>query len=71
MSAHKLGATGEYPEGHLNENDEGELTMAIGAENGVVMLHFGKEVAWLGLPPDNARELAALLIKQADQIEGK
>lgn len=67
----KLGATGEYPEGQLNQDDEGELRMAVGVENDTVILNFGKPVAWLGLPPDSARQLANLMIQHANSIDGK
>lgn len=63
----KLGASGRFPQGKLNADDEGELAMAIAYDpkEGVVKLHFGKPVAWLGLPPKEAVQLANLLLLHA------
>jgi 8-oxo-dGTP diphosphatase len=65
-----LGATGMFPKGKIDPNDEGELQLAIAADldNGVVRVDFGKPVAWLGLPPDEARTLGQMLIDKANQL---
>jgi len=55
----------QYPEGKLNEEDEGEIGVAIGIENGNVIVMFPKPVAWLGLPPEQAMEMGRTLIKRA------
>jgi hypothetical protein len=62
-----LGATGAFPQGKLNDNDEGELRMAVGYEpvGDIVRVEFGKPVAWLGLPRVNAVELANMLLRHA------
>lgn len=62
-----IGATGKFPQGKLDDTDEGELKMAIAYDklNGVVRLEFGKPVAWLGLPPPEAKELAEKLLWHA------
>jgi len=67
----KLGATGRYPRGAADAHDEGELRMALAADraNGIVRLEFGKPIAWLGLPSTEARQLAALLIEKADEVD--
>lgn len=66
------GATGKFPDGKLNEDDEGELRLAVfgDQENGVVTVLFGKPIVWLGLPPGEAREFARLIVEHADKIEG-
>jgi hypothetical protein len=76
--AAKLGATGEFPYGKLSaptgaSEDEGELAMALAADpqHGIIRLVFGKPVAWLALPPMQARHLATLLMEKADQVERK
>lgn len=66
-----LGPTGEFPEGKLNEGDEGELRFAVYRRSGNVILDFGKPLAWVGLPPNTARQLAALLCKGADVLEAE
>jgi hypothetical protein len=62
-----VGATGKFPQGHLNDSDQGELRMAVGFDklDGIVRVEFGKPVAWLGLPPPEARQLAQLLLRHA------
>ena len=61
----KLGATGAFPEGKLNATDEGELRMAVSSANGLVRIDFGKPIAWVAFPANQAKELAALLVRHA------
>jgi hypothetical protein len=71
--AHDLGATGDFPEGKLNADDEGGLKMAVGydPETKLTRVEFGKPVSWLALPEANALELAKLLIKHSgSSVEG-
>jgi len=62
-----VGATGKFPQGKLNDDDEGELRMAIAYDkvDGIVRLEFGKPVKWLGLPPPEAIQLAEKLLWHA------
>lgn len=66
----KLGATGDFPEGKLDETDEGELQIALSSDPAqrVVRLDFGKKIAWLALPPQTARLLAADLAQKAEEL---
>lgn len=64
----ELGPTNHYPEGALNETDEGELKLAIGIEDGKVVLNFGKPVAWIGLGWQQALALADRLGQMAAQV---
>jgi hypothetical protein len=68
-----LGATGHYPEGALDETDQGELKLAIAADPkaGKVLVNFGKPVAWFGMTPQQARELAESLRQRSYEAEGK
>jgi len=69
MSASKYPINGQqYPEGKLNEHDEGQLQVAVGVENGRVVIGFGKRVEWVGFSPDQAAHIAALLLKHAKTI---
>jgi hypothetical protein len=63
----EFGATGEFPQGKLDDTDEGALRMGVAYDrlNGVVRVQFGKPVAWLGLPPPEARRLAQMLLLHA------
>jgi hypothetical protein len=56
---------GEYPNGKLNKQDEGGVAVAIGSENGAVVMKFPKPVAWVGYTPAQAMEIASSLIKHA------
>jgi len=71
--ATKIGATGAYPYGKLGADDEGELAVAISADpsQGIVRFEFGKSIAWLGLPVGHARQLAAVLVAKADELDRK
>lgn len=50
----KLGATGEFPDGKLTPDDEGQLRIAIGIQDGVVVIHFGTPTTWIGLSAEEA-----------------
>lgn len=62
------GATGDYPQGKLNADDEGGLRIAIGVKDGAIMLDFGKPTAWIGLDPGTAEALANNLLKHAASL---
>ena len=61
----------QYPEGKLNEDDEGALELKISTEGGKVVVHFGKPVAWFGLGPTQACILAGMLMKHAEAAEAQ
>lgn len=65
-----FGATGQYPEGQFGPHDEGEILFGVGHDHGRVMVDFGKPVRSLGMLPEQARGLAALLLKHADDCAG-
>lgn len=66
MNKPKLGATGEYPRGKLNPDDEGALMLGVGPDGqGNVRVEFGKPVAWLALPRAEAIAFASLILKHA------
>jgi hypothetical protein len=69
----KLGATGRYPYGKSRPDDEGELAAAIATDytHGIIRIEFGKSVAWLALTAQLARDMAAELIKRADELDAK
>lgn len=59
-----IGPTGNFPEGRISAEDEGELSIAIAvdAENNVIRFELGKDVAWLAFPPALAREIGQKLV---------
>lgn len=68
MTTRKIGPTGDYPEGKLNEADEGGLRVAIGVHDNRIILQFGKQVSWLGMDPENAQSMGEKLIQMAQTI---
>ncbi|HLX21675.1 MAG TPA: hypothetical protein VKR23_16130 [Gaiellaceae bacterium] len=67
----KLGATGRFPRGKADPDDEGELQLAIAADyqQAIVRIAFGKPIGWLGLPSREARQFAALILEKADDLD--
>ena len=63
-----LGPTGKFPLGKLTASDEGETQIAIGSSKGKVVIDFGSPSVWIGFTPEQARDIAATLIKHADDI---
>jgi hypothetical protein len=61
---------GEFPEGRMNEQDAGAVSVAIGIErdakgDAVVVMRFPKPVAWFGVGPAQAMEIAVAMMKHA------
>jgi hypothetical protein len=68
----KPGATGDFPDGKLDETDEGGLAFGVGHDaQGYVRIDFGKPVAWMAMPAAQAVELARLLLRHAGVKEVK
>lgn len=62
----RLGATGTYPEGKVNKQDEGGIRFAIGRDQqGNVVIDFGKDVSWIAMQPEQAMELGRRIMAQA------
>jgi hypothetical protein len=59
------GALGDFPQGKLNEDDEGGIQFRVGNESGKVILDFGTQVTWVGMDPQQAADLASSLMKWA------
>lgn len=66
-------AARSYSQGRIASTDDGDLAMAVAADkaHGVVILDFGKQVSWIGLPPDEVVKLCKLLMKRAAEVAGK
>ncbi len=56
---------GEFLNEKLNAADEGAVSMSVISEKDVVKLTFTKPVAWIGITPEGAIELAETLISHA------
>jgi len=66
-----LGPSGEFPEGVINEHDEGAMQYAISTLNGKVLFNFGKPAAWFTMNSTQAREAAYMMIAHADSLDAK
>jgi hypothetical protein len=64
----ELGATGSYPNGKINKNDEGEIQIGITKSNDTVVIDFGKPVHWIGFTTAQAIGIGETLIKRAKEI---
>lgn len=63
-----LGPTGDFPRGTLpGVKDEGALNLGVVVRNGTVIVAFGTPTSWIGLPPQQARELGQSLIVRAEE----
>lgn len=50
--------------------DKGAIKIACYIRDDHIILDFGKEdLTWLAMHPDHARQVAAVLIKRADELE--
>ena len=66
MEKIEIGATGEFPQGKLNADDEGQLRMAITVKDDKLIIDFGKPVHWLGMNKEEARQFAELILNRID-----
>lgn len=62
-----LGRTGKFPRGKINNNDEGELLIAIGTDKDKVIIEFGDPVKWMGMYSEQAIAMAETLLECAIQ----
>ncbi len=65
-----LGPTLDFPAGTLGDDDEGGLRIGATAAEGKVVLAFGKSIDWIGFRPDQARDIAQLLLDKASECDG-
>ena len=64
----KLGPTGEYPDGKISEEDEGQIQLAVGVtKGGDVFMDFGVKVKWLAFDPQEAIEIAKMIAVNAQK----
>lgn len=60
----------QFPNGRLSGDDDGQLTFKIGAdrEKNVVAIEYSTPTVWMAMSPQQAVELAQILIKHARSI---
>jgi hypothetical protein len=65
----EIGATGEFPQGKLTASDKGELGIKVFSIPGKIVVEFGTQITWIGMDPEQARNLADSLRRHADAAE--
>lgn len=58
----------KYPDGKLNENDNGELGIIVYVKDGRVILYFGKDISWIGFDKHTLKTLIDGLQKKYEEI---
>lgn len=66
----KLGATGEFPRGKFNKDDQGELAIAVYVKDKTIIIEFGKEISWIGMGADMADRLAETIKQKVNLCKG-
>lgn len=63
----------KFPEGRLSGDDDGDITFKIGGDldRNIVAIEYAKPVTWVAMPPQQAIELAQMLIKHARAVSKK
>ncbi len=70
-AANFKGALGDFPEGQLTKTDEGAIQFSVIEKDGKVVLDFGTPVVWVGMNPQQAADLASLILKRARAVGRK
>ncbi len=62
-----IGPTGRFPLGKKYDDDEGELNIGLSVDSttNIFRMDFGKKISWLGLPREQALQLADMIREQA------
>lgn len=71
FTKNKFGATGQFPEGKLNLDDEGEIIFGVARDpaSGKIIINFNKPVAWIGMSVNQAIDLANCLLQHANACQ--
>lgn len=62
------GATGKFPHGQLNPDDQGELRTVIGLVKDKLVMQFGKPVPWVAMTKEDVIQLASVLFMWARKM---
>jgi predicted kinase len=67
QAAQFMGATGAFPDGQIEPDDQGELVLTVAADPGRNLVHvdFGTLVSWMALPKEQCLLFADVLQKNA------
>lgn len=67
----KLGATGDFPHGKIDADDEGGIRLMVVADpsRSIVAIDFGTPVHWIGLDLATTRQFIEMLRHHANVLE--
>ncbi len=68
MSDNQLGPTGRFPQGKLNEKDQGELRLAVGTKDGHVIIDFGTPLSWVALSKEEVIGFIEVLQRKLEKL---
>src|SRR5258708_99238 len=71
-SGHKLGATGQFPDGQLAPHDDREFVYGSGGDpgGGKVLIDFGKPIRSIGMTLQQASDFADLILEKVMAARG-
>ena len=64
-----LGATGQFPDGKVSPQDDGELTFSVVGTKEHIVLQFGGPVTWMAISPEMAFALALSLLTISREVK--
>lgn len=65
----KHGATGNFPDGKITDDDKGEIQLKIATRANNVIIDFGeKPIYWMGMNKQQALALGRALFENADKL---
>ena len=64
----QLGATKKFPDGKINEEDEGEIKVGFTISKGKLIMGFGKKIMWIGLTKEQVKEWAEYLLEKYKEM---
>lgn len=67
LKAAQAKVQGEYPDGRLKADDDGAVLVAIGHDDGKVVMRFPHTLTWIGFSAQQAMDIAATLVEHARQ----
>jgi len=64
-----IGATGKFPDGKIDEKDQGQIMIGVTVKDGRVIMSFGKPTEWIGFTREEAIQIGQTLIDRARQVD--
>jgi hypothetical protein len=70
FNSSSLGATGKFPDGKLNDNDDGEIRFSLTVQDGkLIIFDFGKNIKWIGFTKKEAIQIRDLLNEKIEELK--